>query len=36
MNDKEVEVSAFGTKKDVVKTGVHLRYHNENDYNKLS
>jgi hypothetical protein len=33
---EEVEVSAFGSKKGIGKSGVHLRYHNSDDYKKLS
>jgi hypothetical protein len=33
---EEAEVSAFGAKKGTGKTGVHLRYHNADEYKKLS
>jgi len=32
----DLEISAFGAKKGIGKTGVHLRYHNGDDYKKLS
>jgi hypothetical protein len=36
MTGKEVGVSAFGTKKGTGKMGVHLWYHNIDEYKKLS
>jgi hypothetical protein len=33
--EEEVEVAAFGAKKGIGKTGVHLRDHNSDDYKKL-
>jgi hypothetical protein len=32
----EVEVAAFGANKGIGKTGIHLRYHNSDNYKKLS
>ena len=34
--DETADVNAFGTKKGIGKSGVHLRYHSVDDYNKLS
>jgi hypothetical protein len=36
MTGEEADVSAFGAKKGTGKTGVHLRYHNIDEYKKLS
>ena len=36
LTDEEVEVYAFGNKNGVVKTGVHLWYHDAKNYNDLS
>ena len=32
----EIQISAFGAKKGIGKTGVHLRYYNSDEYKKLS
>ena len=34
--DKTADVNAFGTKKGIGKSGVHIRYHNFQDYKRLS
>ena len=34
--DETADVSSFGTKKGIGKSGVHLRYHGAEDYKKLS
>ena len=36
ISDTRAEVADFGSKPGIGKTGVHLRYHNKNDYNNLS
>ena len=33
--DENADVNAFGTKKGIGKSGVHLRYHNFQDYKRL-
>jgi hypothetical protein len=36
MNGEQANISSFGTKKGIGKSGVHLRYHNNTEYNKLN
>jgi hypothetical protein len=35
-NGEQANISLFGTKKGIGKSGVHLRYHNNAEYNKLN
>jgi hypothetical protein len=36
MSTNDADISAFGSKKGIGDSGVHLRYHADEDYRKLS